>query len=168
MTPSLGNPAVCASIEGLLDGAGVAWERLRHPPLGAANSSANAAEVRGTPLRIGGKALVLKADKRFVVATFSAAARLDSGAFRRALGLRKLRFATRVELQELTGLVPGCVPPFGRPVLDLPLYADRSLLENARIAFTPGLLDRSIVMDSADWRSVAQPEVRSFTLPVDG
>ena len=53
-------------------------------------------------------------------------------------------------------------------MLDLPLYADRSLLENARIAFTPGLLDRSIVMDSADWRSVAQPEVRSFTLPVDG
>jgi prolyl-tRNA editing enzyme YbaK/EbsC (Cys-tRNA(Pro) deacylase) len=63
-----------------------------------------------------------------------------------------LRFATPEELRALTGLVPGCVPPFGRPILDLPLYVDESVLANDRIAFNAGLLTESFIMATADWR----------------
>jgi len=51
-----------------------------------------------------------------------------------------LRFASREELLELTGLVPGSVPPFGRPILPFPLYVDTGIAANDRIAFNAGSL----------------------------
>ena len=113
---------------------------------------------------MGGKTLLLKADGSFVLAAFSAARRLHSNTLRKALGVRRMRFATRDELHTATGLVPGCVPPFGPPVLDFPLYADESLLEQPTLAFTPGLLTCSVVTPSAVWQALAQPRVLSFTV----
>jgi hypothetical protein len=53
-----------------------------------------------------------------------AAKHLDSGAIKERFGAKKTRFATPEELRELPGLVPGSVPPFGRPILPFDLYAD--------------------------------------------
>ncbi len=118
-------------------------------------------------MEIGGKTLLLKADGSFLLAAFSAARRLHSNTLRKALGVRRMRFATREELHEATGLVPGCVPPFGPPVLDFPLYADPSLLEQPTVAFTPGLLACSLITPSAVWRDLAQPKVLPFAV-LDG
>ncbi len=62
------------------------------------------------------------------------------------------------ELLELTACVPGCVPPFGRPVLDLPLLVDASVLRNDRIAFNAGSLTDSVIMARADWQRCVQIE----------
>jgi Ala-tRNA(Pro) deacylase len=159
MDPSLGNPAVCEAILAALKAAGVAHELIEHAPL---TSTAHAAELRGTPLEIGGKALIMKADDTFHVVAASSASRLKSRLFRKSVGARRLRFATREELTELTGLVPGCVPPFGTPILPFTLHADRGLLARERIAFTPGLRTCSIVMASADWLAVARPRLGDF------
>jgi len=35
-----------------------------------------------------------------------------------------------------SGLVPGSVPPFGRPIVDLDLFVDTSIAENEMIALT--------------------------------
>ena len=43
-----------------------------------------------------------------------------------------MRFADAAELLELTGLVPGSVPPFGPPVLPLELWADPALCEQPK------------------------------------
>jgi Ala-tRNA(Pro) deacylase len=64
---------------------------------------------------------------------------------------------------ELTGLVPGSVPPFGEPVLPFPLLADTTIGQRyERVAFNAGTLTNSFIMTAADWRSAAQPEVFSF------
>ena len=64
----------------------------------------------------------------------------------------------------MTGLVPGCVPPFGRPILDLDLYVDRSILENDRIAFNAGSLTDSMIMDREDYIRIAEPlEIFGFS-----
>ena len=75
---------------------------------------------------------------------------------------RKSRFATAEELRRLTGLVPGAVPPFGRPVLPFELCADPSLLENEVIAFNAGSLTDSIFLRVEDYLKVARPQVVSF------
>lgn len=137
----------------------VQFVHVHHAPV---RTSEQAAAARGEPLEIGGKALVIKVDKEFALFVLSAAARLEARAVKRHLGARDLRFASPDELMTLTGLVPGSVPPFGRPVLPLPLYADPSIFENRRIAFNAGSLEDSIVMATSDYRGVAQPEVFGF------
>ena len=133
---------------------GCAHRHLHHAPT---PTSEDSARVRGEPLEVGGKALVLKVDEAFILLVLSAARKLDSKRLRKTLGARKVRFASREELHELTGLVPGSVPPFGTPLLPLPLLVDQSVLENERIAFNAGSLEESIIMSVEDWRACAAP-----------
>ncbi|MGH1341303.1 MAG: YbaK/EbsC family protein [Nannocystales bacterium] len=138
-----------------LDACGAPYRSLQHEPT---RTSQDSARVRGEPMEIGGKSLVLKAADRFVVLVISAARRAHSKSLRTALGVRRLRFATTDELLELTGCVPGCVPPFGRPIIALPLWVDASILANERIAFNPGSLTDSVIMARADWQRCVEIE----------
>jgi Ala-tRNA(Pro) deacylase len=63
----------------------------------------------------------------------------------------------------MTGLTPGAVPPFGRPILPFDLSVDSSILENQRIAFNAGSLTTSIIMSVKDYVRVAQPIIFSFS-----
>ena len=119
--------------------------------------------MRGEPLEVGAKALVMKTGQGFGVFVLPADRKVDSGAIKRHLGIKALRFATPEELLALTGLIPGSVPPFGQPILPMPLYADEQVgVAAARIAFNAGSLTRSFVVGTADWRRVAQPRQLSF------
>lgn len=159
---SLGDPAVRDRVVALLERHGVAYRHLRHEPV---RDAEHAAALRGMDPAQGGKALLLKAGRSFVLVGFQASRRMDNQRVRHALGVSKLRFATREELFALTGLVPGCVPPLGEPVLSLPLWVDRALLEQDVVAFTPGLLTDSFVVSTADYLRVAAPRLGDFTDP---
>ena len=138
------------------------FRELHHAPT---KTSEDSAQVRGEPLAIGGKALLMKVDGEFALFVISAARRMDSAELRRALGARRLRFATTDELRTHTGLVSGDVPPFGPPILPFPLHADEPVFENERIAFNAGSLTDSIIMTVADWVDVAQPQCLRFSTP---
>ncbi|HEX6097335.1 MAG TPA: YbaK/EbsC family protein [Thermoanaerobaculia bacterium] len=136
--------AIFERIRALLDSRGMRYEVVEH---GETLNSAASAAARGLPLAVSAKALLLKADDRFVLAVLRADRKLDSRAARRLLGARKLRFATREELAAHTGgLIPGAVPPFGSPVLLFELFVDASVAEGPDVAFNAGLLTRSIIM----------------------
>jgi prolyl-tRNA editing enzyme YbaK/EbsC (Cys-tRNA(Pro) deacylase) len=155
--------SVLEAIRTLLREHGVTFREVHHEPV---RTSEQAAAAREEPLEIGGKAIVAKVGEGFHLLVFSAARRLDSKAVRKHLGARRFRFATAEELAELTGLVPGSVPPFGRPILPLDLYVDTSILGNERIAFNAGSLTDSIVLDRERYLEVARPtDVFSFTRP---
>jgi len=142
-----------------LDGAGVPYRHLEHEPTYTSEQSAKA---RGEDIRIGGKALLVKTGDTFRLFVLSAILKLDNNAVRRHLGERKTRFATREELMELTGLVPGSVPPFGRPILPFDLFVDESITANQRIAFNAGSLTHSIIMSVDDYLRLARPEIFAF------
>lgn len=151
---------VIEAIRVLLRRHGVEFREAHHPPT---RTSQEAAAARREPLEIGGKAIVAKVDDEFRLFVLSAALRLDGRAICRHLGAQRFRFATAAELHELTGLVPGCVPPFGRPILPFELYVDSSILRNERIAFNAGTLTDSMILDRARYLEIAQPvEVFSF------
>lgn len=114
-------------------------------------------------MRIGGKALVLKVGPGFKLFVLSAALRVDSKKLKARFRVREIRFATAEELLALTGLVPGAIPPFGRPVMPLDLFVDASILGNDRIAFNAGSLTDSIIMAREDYLRVAPPEVLAFS-----
>lgn len=150
---------VLENIRTWLTSSGVAFREVHHEPTRTSEESARA---RGEELRIGGKALVIKVDSTFRLFVLSADRKLDSGSIKQYFSAKKTRFATPEELLEMTGLVPGCVPPFGQPILPFPLYVDPSVLENPRIAFNAGSLTDSMILAIEDYRRVAQPEVFGF------
>jgi Ala-tRNA(Pro) deacylase len=149
--------SILQAILNMLDEAAIDYRHLTHEPT---RTSADAARVRGLSMRMGGKALLMKAGTgdRFVLVVLSAALKLNSNALRHELSVDRLRFATVEELRDLTGLVPGAVPPFGAPILPFPLYLDESIIGNDRIAFNAGSLTDSIMMSVADYRRVARIE----------
>jgi len=127
-------------------------------------TSEEAAKARGEALSIGGKAIVLKVGDTFKIFVLSAARKLDSSAIKSRFKTRKTRFASRDELLNLTGLEPGSVPPFGKPLLNLELYVDKSIKDNERIAFNAGSLTDSIIMNTRDYLEISKPVIFNFSI----
>lgn len=147
-----------------LEGLGISFRRIHHEPTTTSEASARA---RGESLKVGGKAILLKTDDIFRLFVLSASLRLDSAAIRRQLQAKKTRFATREELFDLTGLVPGSVPPFGPPILPFELFVDPSILANEKISFNAGSLEVSFVMAVPDYLRAAAPKVLAFSGALD-
>ncbi|MFM9960671.1 MAG: YbaK/EbsC family protein [Planctomycetaceae bacterium] len=154
---------ILPAIRHLLTEAAITFREVHHEPTRTSEESAIA---RGEELRIGGKALLMKGDDVFRLFVIPADHKLDSGAIRREFGWKKLRFATPEELLELTGLVPGCVPPFGPPILPFELCLDQGVTSNPRIAFNAGSLTDSIIVGMPDYLAVAKPS-RVFTFSAE-
>ena len=144
------------------------YRRVEHPPT---RTSAESAAVRGEPMEIGAKALLLKADNTsFMLFVMSAARQLNSRAIKDHFNIKRFRFATREELHEMTGLVPGCVPPFGPPIMPFPLHVDTSILTLDRVAFNAATLTESIIMPREAYLRAAAPAddaIFNFTRPLD-
>ncbi len=151
-------PSVFARIEALLKAARAEYDVLRHEPV---YTSEEAARVRGAALASGAKALVCKADDRFVMFVVPANLRLDSRHVRRQWGCRKLRFASRDEVLERTGLKPGSIPPFGS-LFELGTFCDGRLGEHDRINFNAGDHCVSVSMTYADYLRIEQPELGAW------
>ncbi|MEM7457755.1 MAG: YbaK/EbsC family protein [Planctomycetota bacterium] len=156
MSEQTGSIQTQRRLRSFLEQGGASFREIEHEPT---HTSEQSAAARGESMSIGGKALVMKAGAdRFVLLVIPADRKLDSTLLRKSMG-KRIRFATRDELDELTGLVPGSVPPFGRPVLPLDLFVDRKLTENDRVAFNAASLTTSFIMPMADYLRIVQPEV---------
>lgn len=138
----------------------IPFRTVHHEPTVTSEESAKA---RGEDVKIGGKAILMKIDSDFKLFVLSAALKIDSKKIKEYFKAKSIRFATKEELHSLTGLVPGSVPPFGRPVLEFDLYVDPSVLQNDKIAFNAGLLTDSIIMSTADYQTIAQPFILDFS-----
>lgn len=143
----------------LLEGADCAYERFDHP---AVSTAQEAAVARDTALADGTKAIVLKYDDQFGIFALNATRQIRSAHIRRALRVKRTRFASREELSTLTGLVPGAVPPFGPPVLPLPLFVDPSAIANEAMLFTAGSRTTSLRIATDHYRRIVQPRIVSF------
>lgn len=157
---SSGGVVIFEQIRGLLRSRGHTFREVEHGPT---RTSEESAAARGEPLHVGAKALLLKTDDQFRLFVLPADKKLDSAAVKRKLSVKKIRFATPEELADLTGLVPGSVPPFGKPILPFDLFGDSNIgLKTDKVAFNAGSLTRSIIMTASDWKTVAQPRIFRF------
>lgn len=148
-------------IRALLESHAVQFREVHHPPT---RTSVESARARGEELSTGGKAILLKVGSTHRLFVLSAARKIDSRKIKDHFGEKNLRFATAEELEELTGLEPGAVPPFGKPVMPFALYIDVSITLNERIAFNAGSLTTSIIMGRREYERIAQGEVFDFSI----
>ena len=78
-------------------------------------------------------------------------------------GFKSSRFASEEEVLQITGCVPGAVPPFGS-VWGLKTYMDESLkAQGDSINFNAGLRTHSVRMSVVDYIAVEEPTVCKFS-----
>lgn len=123
-------------------------------------------KIRGTALGQGAKALVCKVKghgvNQHVLAILAADLQADLARLAEYIGGSKASLASPAEVDALTACAFGAIPPFTfHP--DLRLVADPLLFARfPEIAFNAGQLDKSIILDTADYLRIARPELTAF------
>ena len=157
----MSDEASMSIVDRLAAALGEAGIEFTHSSHREVRTSAEAAEVRGTSLHSGAKALIVKGDHGFVMLVMPADMSLHSSAARRRIESKRMRFATPEELLELTGLLPGSIPPFGS-LFDLKTICDERLADNERINFNAGSRSQSIQMSYRDYVAFESPVVAAI------
>jgi Ala-tRNA(Pro) deacylase len=142
-------------IEAKLQSGSIPYQVLRHA---AVFTSEEAARIRGTSLASGAKALIVKANEEFLLLVLPADRKLDSRKAKAHLAVKSLRFASREEVEQLTGLQPGSIPPFGS-LFGLKTLCDPALALEETINFNAGDHTVSVSMRYADYQSAEKPEL---------
>ena len=145
-----------------LEKANVEFSHTHHH---AVFTSSDAASARGTSLHSGAKALILKGGEEFFMAVMPADMSLDSNAFRKLLGCKRLRFATKDEVFALTALIPGSIPPFGS-LFGLETICDANLAQNDRINFNGGSHTESLQVTFEAYLSFESPRIAQIAKAV--
>jgi len=109
----------------------------------------------------GAKALVFQADDRMLLLVLPANLRVDTRAFKRALGVKNLRMIDAGALLEHFGLEVGAVPPFGH-LFGLVTYLDEGLLSQPQIAFNAGSRSMSVLLATPDYVRLEKPITGRF------
>ncbi|RTY57034.1 YbaK/prolyl-tRNA synthetase associated domain-containing protein [Pantoea sp. YU22] len=121
------------------------------------------AAIRGTAVGQGAKALVCHVKgngvKQHVLAVLPADQQADLTRVAEAVGGRRASLASPAEVDALTGCVFGAIPPFSfHP--DLKLVVDPLLFDRfEEIAFNAGRLDRSVIVNTDDYRRLCNANV---------
>ena len=132
-------------------------------------TSADSARVRGEVLSSGAKAILYKVQDEFCLFVIAADQKIDPKKIKtyfKSIGkkAKKTRFASVDELDERTGLVPGSVPPFGKPILPFTLFIDPTLTANEKISFNAGSLEHSVTMRLDDYIELSKGIVFDFCM----
>ena len=152
--------SILNTIRARLQNNSISFKELHHEPT---PTSQDSARVRGEDISTGGKALVLKVGNEFRLFVIRGDEKIDTKIIKKHFSVNKVRFATPDELFELTGLIPGAVPPFGKPILHLELYVEKGITLNTTIAFNAGSVTDSIIMKVEDYlKSVNPKEIFEF------
>jgi Ala-tRNA(Pro) deacylase len=145
-------------LEGYLRDNGVAYEAHHHPEAFTAQEVAAAEHVPGKMLA---KVVAVTAGDQTVMSVVPAPNQVDLDAVAAAAGAESARIATE---DEFGPLFPDCdtgaMPPFGNGTLyESPVYVDRTLSEQEKIAFAACTHSDTIHMSYADFERLVNPTV---------
>jgi len=142
----------------LLEVSHASYQVICHEPV---YTSEQAEAISGLSLSQGAKTIVLSAKDAFVIAVIPGDKKLDMKKVARCLGLKKVRFATEDEVEKVMRCKIGACYPFGS-FINVRMIVDPSLAQEQKIAFNPGKNDQSIIMDTADYLRIVNPEMQSI------
>ncbi len=150
-------------IVALLNTENARYRVIKHP---AEGNSERVAEIRGTRVSQGAKAMLCRVKglpDLLVLAILPGDQKVDFKKVAQSVGGKKASFAAPDEATAKTGCVIGAIPPFSFSP-DIRLVVDPELLSrHEEIAFNAGRLGTSIVLNSADYRRIAAPQLEDIT-----
>jgi len=152
----------------ILDSAGARYRIIEHPPEGRTEV---VSAYRGNPLARAAKCLVVmvkigKRTSRYFLAVVPGDTRVDLQALKQLAGGTYVAVASTDKAEALAGSVSGTILPFSfHP--DLELIVDPTLLSHSEIFFNAARLDRSLALNTEDYRRIADPQIRPITTVVN-
>lgn len=144
-------------LQTFLDEHHVKYVIINHSPAYTARETAASTVI---PRREFAKTVLVKlADQRLVMAVVPASRHVDLNALADAAGAEAACLADEEEFETLfPGCEPGAVPPFGN-LYDIPVYADRELMEEDDLAFNAGTHTQIIRLPANDYLDLVKPQV---------
>ena len=137
----------------------VKFKRMKHPERFTSQEVAAAQHVPGREMV---KAVLVKADKEFVLAVLSAICKVNFDRLAKILGVKKVKLAGEKDMARLFPDVEvGAEPPFGN-LYDVQTVVDESLTEEEEIVFQAGTHKDTVKMKYADYEKLVNPKVGQF------
>lgn len=129
-------------------------------------SSASVAQLRGTELGQGAKALVCMVKgngvKQYVLAVLPADYQADLSVLAKSLGGTRAGLCSAGEVSELTGCIFGAVPPVSFHEKLLNVVDPALFMRYEEIAFNAGSRDTSIIINAKDFERIVNPRKIAF------
>lgn len=142
-----------------LDKFRIKYKAYEHEPV---HTSEEAAKVRGTPLSWGAKAILMYADSEPIMVVVAGDTKIDTKLLKNTISAKDLRMATPQEVEQVTSVKIGAVPPFGH-IFKIPIYMDKKVQENPKVVFNAGRHEKSIEMDESDFEKITKPVIGEFS-----
>ena len=143
-----------------LDKSAVNYEITEHLPAFTAQSMAAAEHEPG---KFVAKAVIVKADGKYVMCVLSAPSKIDLDTLKNQLAVESLELAEEKDIAEIfPDCQMGAQPPFGN-LYDLPTIMDKQLEKDDHILFQAGTHEKAIRMAMADYRKLVAPQVLEFS-----
>jgi Ala-tRNA(Pro) deacylase len=152
----------------LLDQSGASYRLIDHAPEG---STETVSAMRGNRVAAAAKCIVLRVKigkkvTRYVLAVIPGDRRVNMAAVKELLAGTYVGFVETETAERLAQSPAGTVLPFAFDP-ELELIVDPDLLSAETLYFNAARLDRSIALDAADYRRIAQPTLASIATPID-
>lgn len=145
--------AVFERVKSVLTAAEVEFEVLKHKEV---KTSEEASKVRGTPMSMAPKAMIMKKNSgEFIMVCVPADQKVSMSKIKEVVG-ESVEMASPEEVEDRLGVKVGAVPPFGN-VFGIEMYLDKDFWSKDEVAFNAGRRDTSIKMKAADLIKAAQP-----------
>jgi Ala-tRNA(Pro) deacylase len=143
-----------------LESQSVPFRLIEHEPEGHTEL---VSQMRGNSLSAAAKCIVLlvkmgKKVTRYILAVVPGDRKVDLQAVKALLGGTYVAFASPELAERLAGSVSGTILPFSFTG-ELEVIADRSLLSQDELYFNAARLDRSLVLKTRDWLTLAKPRL---------
>jgi len=124
--------------------------------------------LRGNEVSQAAKCIVImvkvtKKEKKFILAVVPGDAKVNLNLIKELFGGIYVSFATPEIAEELAGCVSGTILPFSfNPELEL--MVDPKLLENEELFFNAARLDRSMALNTEDYKKLSEPRLEDIAL----
>jgi Ala-tRNA(Pro) deacylase len=142
-----------------LDGKGVKYVAISHSPAYTAQEIAASAHIPGRELV---KTVMVKLAGSMAMAVLPASYRVDFDRLKEAAGASEVALASEDDFRSLfPECEVGAMPPFGN-LYEMPVYADKSLTEDAEIVFNAGSHKELFRMAYKDFEGLVKPTVADF------
>ncbi|HLD87427.1 MAG TPA: YbaK/EbsC family protein [Candidatus Nanoarchaeia archaeon] len=125
-------------------------------------TSKEASEARGTELKQGCKALILKTEEGYIQAVIPGDKEIDLKKLQRITLFKQLEMADAASVKRMSHCDIGAVPPFGN-LMGLKVYFDKLITQNEIVAFNAGSHTKSIKMRAKDLRQIVNPIIAEFS-----
>lgn len=148
--------AINNEVREFLDGSGMSFETMMHPRVFNTIDEAHALGMEADEIA---KTLVVSIKGELAIAVVPGGHKVDNHKLREVFGNKRARLATEEEIgREFPHFELGAVPPLP-PMLGLPGYVERRLLDHDTVIFTGGTHTDSVRMNCADFINMIQPDM---------